>query len=158
MAKVRSLRRAMQLVALATVALFVGIQLVPHGRDHSSPPVVKEPPWNQPATRALAVRACFDCHSNETRWPWYSHIAPISWLVQRDVDEGRREVNFSEWQRTYKEASESASSVLEGGMPPRSYIALHPSARLTSDEKQALARGLSATLGSAAGSVERNDD
>ena len=69
-------------------------------------------------TRALAQRACFDCHSNETKWPWYSTIAPVSWLVQRDVEEGRRGLNFSEWGRPHKEANEAASSVEKGEMPP----------------------------------------
>ena len=79
------------------VAIFLLIQLIPYGRDHTNPAVVAEPAWDLPETRALAVRACFDCHSNETIWPWYSNVAPISWLVQRDVDEGREKLNFSEW-------------------------------------------------------------
>jgi hypothetical protein len=61
-----------------------------YGRDHSNPPVRIEPRWDRARTRELAVRACFDCHSNQTRWPWYSHVAPISWLVQHDVEEGAR--------------------------------------------------------------------
>jgi len=77
-------------------------------------------------------------------------VAPISWLVQRDLDEGRRVLNFSEWHRTYPEAGESAGTVLEGEMPLRSYLMLHPSARLSPEEKRALAQGLTATLGSAA--------
>ncbi|MCX7782465.1 MAG: heme-binding domain-containing protein, partial [Meiothermus sp.] len=81
--------------ALALVLL--AIQLVPYGRDHQNPPVVAEPPWDSPQTRALFVRACADCHSNQTRWPWYSHIAPVSWLVQRDVEEGRSKLNLSLW-------------------------------------------------------------
>ncbi|HEY5650870.1 MAG TPA: heme-binding domain-containing protein, partial [Acidimicrobiia bacterium] len=83
------------LVAVAAVA--VAIQLVPYGRNHSNPPVVQEPAWDSQQTRELAVAACFDCHSNETEWPWYSNIAPVSWALQRDVDEGREELNFSEW-------------------------------------------------------------
>ena len=73
--------------------LLAAAQLVPYGRDHDNPPVVAEPAWGSPATRELARRACFDCHSNETQWPWYSNIAPLSWLIQRDVDEGRDELN-----------------------------------------------------------------
>lgn len=94
-----------------------------------------------------AARACFDCHSNETRWPWYAHVAPISWLVQHDVDEGRRMVNFSEWHVPQEEAAESADTVIDGTMPPPAYTWLHPSARLTPDERNALVRGLQATLG-----------
>ena len=110
---------------------------------------MQEPRWDGPETRALAVRACFDCHSNETRWPWYSHVAPASWLVQRDVDEGREALNFSEWQRTYKEAGESSETVNEGEMPLQTYVLMHPSARLSLAERRALAQGLTATLGAA---------
>lgn len=135
-------------IALITVGvLLLLIQLVPYGRDHTNPPVVREPNWDRPLTRELAVRACFDCHSNQTHWPWYSHVAPASWLLQHDVDEGREVVNFSEWQRTYEEASESAETIREGTMPPWYYVVLHPRARLSAEEKNELIRGLNATLG-----------
>ena len=61
---------------------------VPYGRDHVNPPVGAEPSWDSPETRALARQACFDCHSNETEWPAYSTVAPVSWLIQHDVSEG----------------------------------------------------------------------
>ena len=122
------------------------IQLVPYGRDHDNPPVVAEPSWDSPQTRVLAVSACFDCHSNETVWPWYSNVAPISWLVQRDVDEGREEVNYSEWNRP-QEGEESAETVREGEMPPRTYLLTHPEARLTDAQLTALADGLATTFG-----------
>jgi hypothetical protein len=139
-------------VVLATGLALAGvIQLVPYGRDHANPRVVREPAWDAPSTRTLAVRACFDCHSNETRWPWYSHVAPVSWLVQRDVDVGRRAVNFSEWDRAYEEAGESAEAVREGEMPLSIYVWLHPSARLAAEEKRRLADGLAATIGSRTG-------
>ena len=64
---------------------FLVAQLIPFGRSHTNPVVVKEPTWDSPTTRDLAKRACFDCHSNETVWPWYTNIAPVSWLTQRDV-------------------------------------------------------------------------
>jgi len=116
---------------------------------------------NTPQTRALAARVCFDCHSNETIWPWYSNIAPISWLVQRDVDQGRRAVNFSEWNRPQKEARESSNTVREGEMPPWIYTIRSASARLSATEKEALARGLAVTLaagGGAVGAREHNDE
>jgi mono/diheme cytochrome c family protein len=121
-------------------------QLVPYGRDHENPPVVAEPSWDSAQTRELAVRACFDCHSNETVWPWYSNVAPLSWLVQRDVEEGREEINLSEWNRP-QEGEESAETVGDRSMPPRSYLLTHPDARLTDAELAALADGLAATLG-----------
>jgi mono/diheme cytochrome c family protein len=139
--------RLLKWLLAAGALLFVVIQLVPYGRDHDNPPVLAEPAWDSPATRELAVRACFDCHSNETIWAWYSNIAPISWLVQRDVNQGREEVNWSEW-GPESEGDESAETVLEGSMPPRAYTLVHPDARLTEQEMDALAAGLAATFGS----------
>jgi hypothetical protein len=127
--------------------LFVIIQLVPYGRAHSNPAVRIEPPWDSPQTRELTRRACFDCHSNETAWPWYSNVAPISWLVQRDVEEGRSKMNFSEWDRQQKEADETAEQVQKGKMPLWFYVPLHPRANLSADEKQMLIRGLEASTG-----------
>jgi heme-binding protein len=149
------LRRAIRVVVLTGLGVFAVIQLVPYGRDHTNPPVKNEPAWDAPATRALAVRACFDCHSNETQWPWYAKVAPVSWLVQHDVDEGRRDLNFSEWDKVYEEANESAKMVLEGEMPPASYVLQHPAARLGADEKRALANGLTATIGTRGGAERK---
>jgi hypothetical protein len=122
------------------------IQAVPYGRDHDNPTVTAEPTWDSVQTRDLAIRACFDCHSNETVWPWYSNVAPMSWLVQRDVDEGREALNYSDWNRP-QEGEESAETVQEGSMPPPSYLLTHPDARLTDAELAALADGLVATFG-----------
>jgi hypothetical protein len=141
------IRKAAKIVAIAVPAVLIAMQFVPYGRRHSNPPVVREPAWDRPSTRALARRACFDCHSNETRWPWYSHVAPVSWLVESDVDEGRQQLDFSEWNRVYKQAGEAARDVREGEMPPLYYLPLHPPARLSPEEKLDLERGLTATLG-----------
>lgn len=132
-------------VALGVGALLLVVQVVPYGHRHANPPVVVEPAWDHPATRALAERACFDCHSNQTRWPWYSFVAPTSWLVQSHVDEGREALNFSEWGRGEGETDDLAESVLEGEMPPASYLLAHPGARLSTTERDQLARGLMAT-------------
>ena len=134
---------------IAAAAVFVVIQFVPYGRDHTNPPVIAEPSWDSPETRDLAVAACFDCHSNETSWPWYSNVAPMSWLVQRDVEEGRDSMNLSEWPSG--EAHESSETVLEGSMPPLQYVWTHPAARLSESEKEALAAGLAASLGGEGG-------
>ncbi|HZP36396.1 MAG TPA: heme-binding domain-containing protein [Methylomirabilota bacterium] len=141
------LRKILRWIGIALVVVLVAIQLVPYGRRHTNPPGRVEPPWDSPATRALAVRACYDCHSNETVWPWYSHVAPMSWLAQRDVEEGRRKLNFSEWDRPQKDAHESAKTVRNGEMPPWFYVPLHPDARLTAEETRALIAGLEATVG-----------
>ena len=129
---------------VALVLAFAVIQLVPYGRDHANPPVTLEPPWDSQATRDLAVQACFDCHSNQVVWPWYSNIAPVSWWVQDHVDEGRSKLNFSAWDRNQEEAHESAESVLDGEMPPNYY---KPWSRLSPSEVDALVVGLEATLG-----------
>ena len=129
---------------LGLLGLFVLLQLVPYGRPHDNPPVIQEPNWDSPETRALAVRACYDCHSNESVWPWYSNVAPISWLVQRDVDEGRQRLNFSEWGsgREAERERELTEVISEGEMPPAIYLLQHGSARLTDAEKQQLIDGL----------------
>ncbi len=138
------------LIILALVvgggALCLGVaQLVPYGRDHTNPPVVAEPQWDSPQTRALAKRACFDCHSNETVWPWYSNVAPVSWLVQHDVEEGRSKVNFSEWDG--EEADDILEVVQRGEMPPAQYLPMHPEAKLSATEKETFLSGLEKTFG-----------
>lgn len=128
------------------LGLLLIAQLIPYGRDHTNPPVVAEPAWDSVKTRELAVRACFDCHSNETTWPWYSNVAPVSWLVQQHVAEGREELNFSEW-HLEQEGDEAAKTVRERSMPTWDYMLTHPEARLSDEELAILARGLAATLG-----------
>jgi len=123
------------------------IQLIPFGHSHTNPPKSGEPAWDSPGTRELFHRACFDCHSNETRWPWYAHVAPTSWLLQRDVNEGRRHLNFSEWDRPQHHRSHVAEQVKEGEMPPWYYLPMHPQAKLSETEKRALIAGAEKTLG-----------
>jgi hypothetical protein len=109
-----------------------------------NPPVVQEPAWDSPQTRALAVRACYDCHSNETVWPWYSRVFPAAMLLRRDVNEGRRRLNFSDWGSGRRETGEISEVLAEGEMPPFYYVWMHPNAKLSPAEKQALAQGLNA--------------
>ena len=141
--------RRQLLLGLGALALvLLAIQAIPYGRHHTNPPIVREPAWDSPRTRQLAVRACFDCHSNETRWPWYAAIAPVSWLVQHDVDEGRHELNFSDWQggtREGEKPEELREEIEEGAMPPLPFLLLHPEARLTEAEEKELVAGLVAT-------------
>jgi heme-binding protein len=155
--------------SLALLAVFVLIQAVPYGRNHTNPVLHSEPPWDSVRTRELVVDTCYDCHSNRTEWPWYSHVAPVSWLVQRDVDRGREELNFSDWPHLQEKMREKAERerekeakegekrkekvpglikvVLEREMPPWFYPLLHPDARLSATERQELARGLARTFG-----------
>lgn len=141
-----SLRRIAAWAALAGAFVLVAIQLVPYGPERTPPPITGEPAWDSPATRELAARACFDCHSSETRWPWYSHVAPVSWLIRDHVDEGRATLDFSTWDHPGSDPDEAADEVREGEMPPSYYVALHPEARLTDAERAALAAGLEASL------------
>ena len=133
-------------IGLGFLGTFLAIQLVPYGRAHTNPPVTGEPAWDAPATRELAKQACFDCHSNETEWPAYASMAPVSWLVQRDVNEGRAVLNFSEWSRPQEEAKDASEEVLEGEMPPAAYTLMHAHARLNAADRDRLAQGLAKTL------------
>jgi len=140
--------RKIVLWALGIVAvLFVAIQFVPYGRDHTNPPVLGEPTWSDAETKVLFDRSCADCHSNETKWPWYSNVAPVSWLVWRDIDEGRAKFNVSEWGHRRMEVDEAGRQVQEGEMPMPIYLVMHPEARLSAAEKTTLINGLNATFG-----------
>jgi hypothetical protein len=134
-------------IVVGGLVVFGLIQLVPYGRNHTNPPVTQEIAWDSARTRELARGACNDCHSNLTTWPWYSNVAPVSWLVYADVQGGRETLNFSEWDRPQGEgASEAVEAVREGSMPPIQYKPLHPAGRLTAAEREELARGLEKTL------------
>jgi hypothetical protein len=128
-------------VGLAVVCL-LAIQLIPFGRTHTNPPVIAEPAWPDPAVRALAVRACFDCHSNETRWPWYADVAPASWVLDFDVIRGRRALNFSEWGINQRGLRDLSRIMQEGEMPPFTYVITHPGAQLSAAESAQLEAGL----------------
>lgn len=133
---------------------FVLAQAVPVTR--TNPPVTTEP--GAPVeVAALLRRACYDCHSHETRWPWYAHVAPASWLLAHDVDEGRQKLDFSIWDavaagRKTKRLKQSAEEVTSGEMPPWYYRLMHPEARLDATERAALSAW---ALGEAAHSEKR---
>jgi hypothetical protein len=125
------MRRVLRIVIVALVVLLLLAQLAPI--DRTNPPVEGEvvaPPQVAAALRA----ACYDCHSNETLWPWYGRVAPVSWLLAYDVSAGREELNFSTWQsydarRQQKKLKETVEALSEGEMPPWYYLAMHPDAR-----------------------------
>jgi mono/diheme cytochrome c family protein len=147
---VTSSSRRLQLALLVPVLLLFALQIVPYGRDHSAPADGAQPVWDSPRTKELAERACLDCHTNRTRWPWYSNIAPISWRLQAHVQEGREKLNFSAFDPTREPVAEAAEeageSVTKQEMPPFDYLLAHPEARLTAEERRALAAGLDATF------------
>jgi hypothetical protein len=150
------IRRLLLWSGLGLLGLLLAIQFVPYGRDHTNPVGGRRIAWDSPRTQQLMTDACMDCHSNLTRWPWYSNVAPVSWLVQRDVDEGRRELNLSTGE---VELEEMIETIREGSMPPWQYKPTHPGARLSDQEKQNLIRGLEATFGGAsAGSGQGEED
>ena len=136
------------IIGVIIVIVLVGllIQLIPLPGRGNNPPVAAEPKWDSPQTRALVKRACFDCHSNETVWSWYSYVAPVSWLVYLDTMEGRSRMNFSDWNNRSRSANEVVRIIQESEMPPAIYLPMHPSAQLTSAEKQQLIAGLTNSL------------
>jgi hypothetical protein len=131
---------------IAGIAIFVLFQFLPYGRDHINPPKSSEPIWDSPQTRQLAKEHCFQCHSNETEWPWYSNIAPASWLIYKDVAEGRQRLNFSEWDRNPGQLEEIVGSIQEGEMPPIQYWLAHPDSLLSASQKQQFIQGLQNTI------------
>ena len=132
---------------LALGGVLLAAQLVPYGHAHTNPAERTEPAWTSAEVRQLAVRACFDCHSNETAWPWYSHVAPMSWLVVNDVNEGRQHLNFSEWKVPSRHADDAAGEVREGEMPPAIYTPLHSASKLSSAERTQLADAFATMFG-----------
>jgi cytochrome c551/c552 len=140
------IRKIVLWVVIALVALGLLIQLIPLPGRGANPAVVSEPNWDSPQTRALVKRACFDCHSNETVWPWYSYVAPVSWLVYNDTMEGRSRMNFSDWNTKSRDVREIVGEIEEGGMPPAIYLPMHPSARLSDAEKQQLITGITNSI------------
>ncbi len=133
-------RRVVLACLYAAFLTLLAAQLVPVER--SNPPSTSEIPAS-PEVRAILRRSCYDCHSNATRWPWYSRVAPVSWLVASDVAEGRESMNFSTWDAySPKEAEakrrEIGDEVSQGDMPPWSYRAVHPESRLSEADRGVL--------------------
>jgi hypothetical protein len=147
------MRRVVVRVAQVGIVVFLLIQLVPYGWTKDNPPVIQDAPWPDAESAQLARDACYDCHSNETVWPVYSYVAPMSWLVRRDVEAGRDELNFSDWAEDGDEAGDAIETLLEGEMPPREFELLHPAARLSDAEVDQLVTALESM-----GAVADEDD
>jgi len=110
--------------------------------DRTNPPVESEIDA-PPAVAAILERACYACHSNETTWPWYSYVAPVSWWVAEHVEHGRGDLNFSTWPARDLEALEHAfheidEQIEKGEMPLPSYLRMHPEARLSDEDRATL--------------------
>ncbi len=140
------------LAVLFVTIVVLGVPTVGALLLENDPPVKQEPPWDSPQTRALAQRACFDCHSNATVWPLYAKVPVGSWLAVFDTLRGRRNLNFSEWgtSRVGGEHGSGVSDVIaviqNGSMPPSLYTLMHPDANLSPQEKQQLIEGLQKSL------------
>lgn len=129
-------------IVLAVAGVLIGAQAFQCDRTN---PTVTGDLHADADVDAVLRRACYDCHSNETRWPWYSRVAPISWLVHRDVFEGRRHLNFSEWDKVPADKLEKRKSgcwreVNSGDMPLWFYLPMHPAAKLGDADKAILRR------------------
>ena len=127
-------------IILIIVILIVVIQFVPVKRNN--PPVTAD--LVAPAEVKTVIKtSCYDCHSNETVWPWYSYVAPVSWLVAHDVEEGREHINFSEWQNLTSEQQDRikhhvVGAVEKGFMPLPIYTKMHRQAVVDSSELKIL--------------------
>jgi hypothetical protein len=134
------LKRFLVRVAIALFVLFVAIQFWPVSRGN--PPVTGDLGAPEPVNSILR-RSCYDCHSNETRWPWYAYVAPVSWLVAHDVEEGREHLNLSEWKKLTENkrasaADEMAEEVEKGHMPLPNYLRAHSDAKLSDEDVKTL--------------------
>ena len=124
----------MKRIIIALTAVVVGMQLIPVKR--TNPAVVSD--FDGPSeVKAILKHSCYDCHSNETEWPWYSYVAPVSWIVAHDVKEGREHLNFSNWE-PLKDIiwihQKICAEVSDGEMPLKAYLIAHPEAKISSEE------------------------
>jgi Haem-binding domain len=154
---IKRFKGVMKWAALPFCVAFIAIQLVPVNRTN---PAVQGGFHGSAELVSVLRRACYDCHSNETVWPWYSRVAPVSWVIVHDVNEGRAALNFSTWNQLSPEKQaeamkESWEEVAEGKMPTWYYVALHPEARLSTSDQSVL-RAWSGPAGRGKG--ENDDD
>lgn len=142
--------RTAVIAGVGVVVIGFGLmQAVPYGRDRTQPPVTGEPTWHTEETRTLMVRACYQCHSSEVKYPAYANIAPTSWAVQRHIDEARGAINYSQFVTDPGDAEETIEVIRDGSMPPAYFtrFGINPEAKLTEAEKAALIAGLEKTPG-----------
>jgi hypothetical protein len=138
------MKKALKWSAVALALLFMGAQA--YRPDRTNPAVdarktLRANTRMTPEVAAILERSCNDCHSNETAWPWYSNVAPASWFLKWHVDEGRRELSFSDWatypkRKRERKLHEICQQVESGEMPLASYLPLHPSARLSDEDRR----------------------
>lgn len=134
------LKKKVKILCFVVLGILAALQLIPVERTN---PMETSPLRVTPTVEPILKKACYDCHSNKTRWPWYSRVAPVSWWVIDHVNEGREELNFSEWEsfspdKREEKLEELIEEVEEGEMPLPSYVLGHPEAKLTEQEIQIL--------------------
>lgn len=149
-----------QVGSVAVIAVLAVIQLVPVSRENPEP---RGAPPAPDEVLSVLRESCFDCHSHETRWPWYAYVAPSSWLVAADVSDAREDLNFSRWDEMDLEdridrIEEIGVEIEEGHMPPRQYWLLHPDARLDRDERQRIAAWVARVLEMLEGELDRRPE
>jgi len=135
--------RILRRVGIGMLVVLGLLQLVPYGWRHPNPPVTQDAPWPDADSERIARTSCYDCHSNETDWPAYAYVAPMSWLVRSDVEGGRDELNFSTWSDD-PDADDAAEAVADRSMPPTEFTWLHPDARLSRADRDLLVAALTA--------------
>ena len=160
------MKKWLKLSLITLVALVVAAQAVRPAR--TNPPVDPQKEITahmqvDPAVMATLSRACNDCHSNRTEWPWYSNVAPVSWLLAHDVNDGREELNFSEWgaskeKEPGKLLGKICSEVTEGEMPMATYTLIHPQAKLTREEVQNVCRWTNSIASNVSSPAKDDDD
>lgn len=138
--------RVLKIILIVAVVLFAGIQAIRPARTN---PAVDESQTifartqMTPEVAAILNRSCNDCHSNKTVWPWYTNVAPVSWWLTNHVNEGRQNLNYSEWgrlntDRQDRKLRQICDEVEDGVMPLSSYLPMHPQARLSDGDKKTL--------------------
>ncbi len=160
------MKKWLKLSLITLIALVVAAQVVRPAR--TNPPIDPQKEIGahmqmDPAVMATLSRACNDCHSNRTEWPWYSNVAPVSWLVARDVNQGREELNLSEWgaskeKEPGKLLGKICSEVTDGEMPVATYTLMHPQAKLTREEVQNVCRWTSSMAKNVAETAKDKED
>ncbi len=133
-------KRKLKIALWILLGSFLVLQLVPAGRSN---PEVTGDLAAPPEVKAALVRCCYDCHSNQTRWPWYAYVNPVAFLIVSDTNTGRRKLNFSAWSgysthKRYTKAGDAVDEIHEGRMPMHKYVWMHDDARLTPQEIQAI--------------------
>lgn len=140
------IKKILKIIFVVLVVGFVGMQAI--RPTFSNPPVDESQTINSktqmtPQVASILDRSCRDCHTNKTVWPWYTQIAPVSWWLANHVNDGRRVLNMSEWGKLPKDRQDRklrqmCDEVQDGQMPLSSYLPMHPTAKLSDQDKKVL--------------------